>query len=274
MHENSFTSLMLQTPYLWLKLAKERIKLARGRSCYEDEWLANAKNMHKGQRCFIIATGPSLNDLDLSLLKGEITFGVNGTYMLDNVDLTYFAYVSNWWHKDHIEGIRNVRCKRRFLPSEYREELDSATPTSWYRRVMPIPESKHGPSLPVPLCFSRHPSNYIMAGGTVVFVCLQLAFHMGFDEVIIIGLDHSYTQSSGKELPKESSYLKVEGEDKSHFASNYFKAGTRAHVNLQEMERGYELAEKAFRKEGRKIFNASAKTKLEIFPRIRYEDLF
>jgi len=274
MYENSFTSRMLQTPHLWLKLAKERIRLARGRNCYEEGWLANAENMHKAERCFIIATGPSLNDLDLSLLKDEITFGVNGTYMLDNVDLTYFAYVSNWWHKDHIEGIRNVRCKRRFLPSEYRLELDSSTPTSWYRRIMPTRESKYGPSLPVPLCFSRHPSNYIMAGGTVVFVCLQLAFHMGFDEVIIIGLDHSYTQNCGKELPKQSDYLKVDGEDQSHFASNYFKAGTRAHVNLQEMERGYELAEKAFRKEGRKIFNASAKTKLEIFPRIRYEDLF
>lgn len=35
------------------------------------------KNKHKGQRCFIVATGSSINELDLSLLKDEVTIGIN-----------------------------------------------------------------------------------------------------------------------------------------------------------------------------------------------------
>ena len=35
------------------------------------------KNIHKGKRCFIVATGQGINSLDLSLLKDEITIGIN-----------------------------------------------------------------------------------------------------------------------------------------------------------------------------------------------------
>ena len=35
------------------------------------------KNCYKGKRCFILATGPSLLDVDLSLIENEITIGVN-----------------------------------------------------------------------------------------------------------------------------------------------------------------------------------------------------
>ena len=255
-------------------MRREKQELEATRSSYVDEWLANAKNIHDGKRAFIIATGPSLNDLDLSKLKGEIAFGVNGTYMLDNVDLTYFAYVSNWWHKDHLEGIRNVRCQRRFLPVEYQEELESSTPTSWYRKIIPPYHSHYGIRLPIPRGFSHHPENYIHAGGTVIFVCLQLALYMGFKEVIIIGLDHSYTRSDGTKHEKSPGYMDVRGDDKSHFIKGYFKEGAKAHIDLDAMERGYALALKAFQKRGKKLLNASTRTELKIIPRVCYDDLW
>lgn len=255
-------------------MRREKQELEATRSSYVDEWLANAKNIHDGKRAFIIATGPSLNDLDLSKLKGEIAFGVNGTYMLDNVDLTYFAYVSNWWHKDHLEGIRNVRCQRRFLPVEYQEELESSTPTSWYRKIIPPYHSHYGIRLPIPRGFSHHPENYIHAGGTVIFVCLQLALYMGFKEVIIIGLDHSYAKSDGSKMPRSSTHLEVEGDDRSHFNKSYFRKGSSAHIDLNAMERGYTLADKAFRKEGKRIFNASSRSELKVFRRVPFDELW
>jgi hypothetical protein len=36
------------------------------------------KNKHVGQRCFIVCTGPSLTYEYLELLKGKITFSMNG----------------------------------------------------------------------------------------------------------------------------------------------------------------------------------------------------
>ena len=39
------------------------------------------KNSFKGKRAFIIGNGPSLNKVDLNLLKNEYTFGVNSIYL-------------------------------------------------------------------------------------------------------------------------------------------------------------------------------------------------
>ncbi|HEY0007112.1 MAG TPA: hypothetical protein VGB55_00165, partial [Tepidisphaeraceae bacterium] len=38
-------------------------------------------NKHAGQRCFILGNGPSLKQTDLTLLKNEVTFGLNRIYM-------------------------------------------------------------------------------------------------------------------------------------------------------------------------------------------------
>src|SRR4051812_27753792 len=43
--------------------------------------LPKFQNSHLGQRCFIIGNGPSLKNTDLSLLKNEVTFGLNRIYM-------------------------------------------------------------------------------------------------------------------------------------------------------------------------------------------------
>src|SRR5512135_3468908 len=46
------------------------------------ERLAEWKDRCKGQRAFIIGNGPSLNQTDLSKLKGQFTFGLNRIYLM------------------------------------------------------------------------------------------------------------------------------------------------------------------------------------------------
>ena len=43
--------------------------------------LSSFRNFHRGQQVFIIGNGRSLNNCDLTLLKTEITFGVNAIYL-------------------------------------------------------------------------------------------------------------------------------------------------------------------------------------------------
>ena len=43
--------------------------------------LLGFKRKHEGQRAFIIGNGPSLNQCNLSLLRNEVTFGVNAIYL-------------------------------------------------------------------------------------------------------------------------------------------------------------------------------------------------
>ena len=48
--------------------------------------LRKYKNIHKGKRCFIIANGPSLKKIDFSLLKDEITIGMNRIYLIKKLN--------------------------------------------------------------------------------------------------------------------------------------------------------------------------------------------
>ena len=42
------------------------------------------KNKHKGERCFILGSSPSIKDEDLKPLKNEIVFALNNFYVHDD----------------------------------------------------------------------------------------------------------------------------------------------------------------------------------------------
>lgn len=62
-----------------------------------DEQFAKIKSLegiHRNERCFIVATGPSLTMEDLQLIKDEVTFGMNSiTRIFDKTDWrpTYYG---------------------------------------------------------------------------------------------------------------------------------------------------------------------------------------
>ncbi|MDP9250710.1 MAG: hypothetical protein M3O78_05020, partial [Chloroflexota bacterium] len=39
------------------------------------------RDRHAGERCVIVGNGPSLRGMDLSVLRGEVTFGLNRGYL-------------------------------------------------------------------------------------------------------------------------------------------------------------------------------------------------
>lgn len=240
-----------------------------------DSWLKKNKNLHDGGRCFIIATGPSLNQLDLSKIKNEYTIGVNGIYKIaDPINLDYYIYVSEWYWKYHIDGIKNLKCKRKFLPIHFSEYLNSNNPTSWINILRPRYYTKLGYKQKVPIDFSLNPHEFFYAGGTVIFLALQLAYYLGFKEVIILGLDHTYRKDDYKNKKHGGYFYNTTGGDNAHFDQEYTPEGVDVHVDLEAMEHGYVIAKNIFEKSGRKILNASPNTMLDIFEKIEYDKLF
>ena len=56
--------------------------------------LLKFSEIHNGQRCFLIANGPSLKKMDISPLKNEIVIGMNRIYLLTNkIDLHLDYYI-------------------------------------------------------------------------------------------------------------------------------------------------------------------------------------
>ena len=65
---------------IWFRIKAFFRKLRLGTSYQKYEPMKLYQNRHKGQRCFIVATGPSQSIEDINKLKGEITFSVNSIY--------------------------------------------------------------------------------------------------------------------------------------------------------------------------------------------------
>lgn len=75
-------------------------------------------NKYKGKRCFIIANGPSLNSQDLTLLKDEITFGVNNlmaTNAYNQILPKFYTIVDSNFFNDDFEVLSDNLKKLKTL---------------------------------------------------------------------------------------------------------------------------------------------------------------
>jgi hypothetical protein len=95
-------------------------------------------------------------------------------------------------------------------------------------------------------------------------VALQLAFLFGFNEVALVGADHSFAASG----PANATVISTEHGD-SHFDPNYFASGVKSQLpDLFESEVSYTMAKHMFEAHGRRVINATNGGKLEVFPRL------
>jgi hypothetical protein len=107
-------------------------------------------------------------------------------------------------------------------------------------------------------------------GNTVTMVAIQLAYYMGFDDVYLLGVDHSYKFEGTPHAEQTST-----GDDPNHFAPNYFGKGFRWHLpDLEGSELAYRVAKHMFQTTGRRIHDATIDGKLEVFPKVDYYSLF
>src|SRR5215216_2539769 len=146
--------------------------------------LSKFSNKHPGQRCFILANGPSLARMDLSPLRSEITFGLNRIYLLfDKLDFgcTYYVSVNELVLRQFAADIAGLRMPK-FINWNLRSLFDVTDANTMFVRV----------DLNLVDKFARNVSSLVYSGGTVTFVALQLAYFMGFTEVVLVGLDHSF----------------------------------------------------------------------------------
>src|SRR3546814_955758 len=73
--------------------------------------------------------------------------------------------------------------------------------------------------------FSTNAARLIWIGGTVTYVCLQLAFYMGFDEVYLVGMAHNYARPD--HVQSVGTVWTSNGEDPNNFHPDYFGKGYR-----------------------------------------------
>jgi hypothetical protein len=225
------------------------------------ERLAELKDSQRGRRAFIIGNGPSLKQTDLGKLKDEFTFGLNRIYLKFpemGFTTTYFVSVNDLVIEQCAQEICALPMPKFLSWHAHRYFQPGPLPATFLYTTYDNPS------------FARDVSRRVWESATVTYVALQLAFHLGFSQVILVGVDH-YSNVPGR----ANTTIISQGDDPNHFDPSYFGKGFRWQLPDFEMsEMGYALARQAYEADGRQVLDATIGGRLTIFPKVDYLSLF
>jgi hypothetical protein len=253
------------------------------------EW-RKLKNKYAGQRCFIIGNGPSLKEQNLTLLKNEVTF------------------VSNWFvlHENCQEIAPTFYC----ICAHEMFGTESASSQTWNKNVdfnsklYTLIEERIPNSIKVfpfffrdgikkQKIFSNHEVMYLFyeppvkvidqlgamnldiatqrlhTGDTIILnFSLPIAYYLGFKDIYLLGCDCDY----GMNKPGDSRQYFYKSQEQTGDAPS-FEWLQKSWATNGTMINSYAVAKKEFEQQGRTIYNATAGGKLEVFPRVKFEDI-
>jgi len=223
--------------------------------------LKKFKDVHKGKRCFIVCTGPSLRFEDLDKLheSGEICISMN---------MVYTGFPNTKWRPDYFvsydiridtDVFDGLDIKHKFIADAYYPFWEKAHDSSVYEYHISFEyESDDSPK------FSNDFSKTVFGSTSVTYLCLQLAVHMGFSEIYLLGLDFNYFSGSLE-----------------HFTDGYIdsvKTASKTSITnfepvLAALLTAFEKAKEYAEENGIRIYNATRGGMLEVFERVDFDQI-
>lgn len=218
------------------------------------------RDTKKGERCFIIGNGPSLRSTDMSRLRSENTIGMNRIYLMFEeigFQTTYYLSINDLVIEQCASDIQELKMPR-FVAWRSRKWLQPED------NLFFLYTTYTGRK------FGRNAAGRLWEGATVTYTALQVAYFLGFQEVILVGVDHNF---STKGTPNTT--IVSQGDDPNHFSPAYFGKGFRWQLpDLETSEEAYVMARQAYEGAGRRILDATIGGKLEVFSKVEYSSLF
>lgn len=237
----------------------ERIKWdLRAESRRSRRVLHRWRDLHTEQKAVILCNGPSLLKVDFEALRQSkvFCFGLNKVNLLfDKTDFRPSCIVAvNSFVIEQNQAFYNETDIPLFLDSHAADCVRSKDSVAFL----------HSSSYPY---ISQDCSLSVWQGHTVTTVALQLALHMGFSQVALVGADHNFATKG----PANQTVV-AQGPDNSHFDPNYFAHGVKWQLpDLFQSEVGYTMARAMYEAHGKKILNATDGGQLEVFDRCTLE---
>lgn len=232
--------------------------------------LRRFKDIHAGERCFIIGNGPSLTIDDLETISNEFCFCANLAYKL--------------FDKTSFRPTYYVAADKFFFPTYYNELIGYTGIEDYFfakesaRRVN-LPANAHCLNITGPFTvvkgsmknddFSIDPSDHLAMSYTVTYYSIQLAVYMGFKTIYLLGVDHNYANSVDR------NGVLHKGDENARSYANGMGVPAGAGWNyVDSTTYSYHVADLFARTHGVSILNATRGGKLEVFPRVNLDDLF
>lgn len=230
---------------------------------YHNPEIEKLKNRFKGKRCFIVATGPSLTYDDLARLHDNHEFCIS-------INSIFTCFSETKWRPDcyvivDADGIsmwKEEFCKLEEIPYKFIADSQpyfdyTQLDASWhvYHSILDDFSIKN-------MLFSEDCSRKVYNGSTVVYVCIQLAVYLGFEEIYLLGVDYSYKANGKNHFTKQA-------EPDEQFD------GMNGQNLIQKISyTAFQKAEEYASSHHIKIYNATRRTYLDVFEPVDFDSLF
>jgi len=219
------------------------------------------KDIHKGERCFLLGSGPSIKKENLLPLKDEIVFALNNFYVHDDFGEIMSGnkpkyYITSpihppqtddeWkrWFKEMefktpknvnmLFGINAYKRNIKYIFDKY--EIFKNHKINWYFPGIHFSEMYSFSNSDIDL------SRMILQGRTCSVYALIIAIYMGFDEIYLLGMDHNNFMYKEKEMRFYKNAIHQKDEVKRVFKKESYNR--RSFQSLSNTFTLYEIFEK------------------------------
>lgn len=243
------------------------------------ERFMSLRDRFAGERIFVMGNGPSLNRTPLDRLDGEFVFGVNRVSLLfERVSWrpTFFTAFDVRVVPDNKEEFAALDVPYKFFSARYKQMLGARDNHFWHHTKGHYEGFDH--AFEPTVVYSG-----FGGGGTIGVIAIELAFFMGFREILLIGTDVSYTVPETVKQEGEDEFgdgVKLElqstrDDDANHFDPRYFGTGKKWHnPNVREMKIGFARAAAYVEQRGGRLRNATVGGDLDEVERVDFDSLF
>ncbi|RKZ76027.1 MAG: hypothetical protein DRQ57_05250 [Gammaproteobacteria bacterium] len=246
------------------------------------------KDIHQGKRGFILGSGPSIKKENLKPLKNEIVFALNNFYvhpdfqeiMGGDVEKYYITAPThlpqteqewrNWFigmeknmpcNATMIFGLNGYKGNIKYIFDKY--NIFQQHKIYWYFSGVNVGEYYSFNKRHIDII------NMIWAAEAVSVYALIIAIYMGFNEIILLGMDHDYfLYDDEKEMRMYSSAIHQKDEFKRTFDDSFY---IKEFLRQYRIFCKYALLQKKYKG---KVFNASNGGILKVFPQKKLMSFF
>ena len=245
------------------------------------------KDKHKGGRCFLLGSGPSIKDENLKPLKNEIVFALNNFYVHDDFSEIMSGDVEKYYMtapihppqtetewKEWFSDMENYIPNKVNLIFGISNQFNTAKMVLDYNNLF------------------EHHNKYWFYGGinindyynyklrniditrmiwiadTVSIYSLIFAIYMGFSEIYLLGMDHNYICNN------ESNYrFYKNGIHQNNEVERIIKGFSRTKHLSFGMYKIFQQYELLTNNSHTKIYNSSRNSLLDVFNYVKLEDV-
>jgi hypothetical protein len=223
------------------------------------------RDIHRGKRAVIIGNGPSLRIADLSLLQGEITFAANKIFLaFEHTPWrpTYYNVEDPLVIQQNSTKINELRGFLKLLNRNEAAYLSVDESTVLYDLLV-LPQVQFP-------AFSANPHRGLYCGYSVCISSIQWAWFMGVTEIYLIGVDFSFTVP-----PTETGGRLTSTGEVNHFVAGYRTPGELWYPpKLEEQRAAFAHCHDWLSSRGVSLINATRGGKLDVLPRVDFEEVF